>query len=229
MVKVFFLVTADLCYVDWEILYMVKTEIQILGDQLMSHIPVQLADLSSPIWSSWLLLSRDSLRCWVAKKSGVAWGQACKYYHWRHFWCCERKSNWAQLNIEHGGNGFAKRPVLDLDQALSHRPCVSDICLQNASLPKDADGAWDSNTLDLLLHPRGWRQAHYPFQNVPQGAKTHFDKTRKYWMGTFSGPLKFWDASYLINCSFQDITGQIVLVTGGGSGIGRLMCLKLVW
>ena len=63
MVKVFFLVTADLCYVDWEILYMVKTEIQILGDQLMSHIPVQLADLSSPIWSSWLLLSRDSLHC----------------------------------------------------------------------------------------------------------------------------------------------------------------------
>ena len=26
----------------------------------------------------------------------------------------------------------------------------------------------------------------------------------------------------------QDIAGQIVLITGGGSGIGRLMCLKSV-
>ena len=65
------------------------------------------------------------------------------------------------------------RPQTILGAVVSRKK-ISDICHQNASDAKYAFGAGDGNCLDILLYPRGRRQALHPLKDVPQGVDQIF-------------------------------------------------------
>ena len=65
------------------------------------------------------------------------------------------------------------RPQTILGAVVSRKK-ISDICHQNASDAKYAFGAGDGNCLDILLYPRGRRQALHPLKDVPQGVNQIF-------------------------------------------------------
>ena len=61
-------------------------------------------------------------------------------------------------------------------ELLSLKKQLSDIRPQNAPHTKHAFGAGDGDCLDVLLHPRGRREALHPLKDVPQGINHIFVK-----------------------------------------------------